>query len=61
MQGVNKNPTEKDPLALENNADIEILQEPAGEPEPDCCSSYAQCRYRTWDCLARWRYILLGS
>ncbi len=52
-----------DPLALENNADIDMkepLQECDGETEPECLSSLSQCKYRVWECLTRWKYIICG-
>ncbi len=48
-----------DPLALEHNCTIEIpLKDADGEPEPGCFSSYGQFRYRVWEFIARWKYIL---
>lgn len=44
---------------LKDNSAITINGEYVGEPEPECCSSAEEFRYRVWDCLMRWRWILL--
>ena len=44
--------------SLKDNRDIEI-NECGGEPEPHCLSSMSQFRYRVWEFIARWKYILL--
>ncbi len=50
-----------DPLALQNNPNIEIkepLKECDGDPEPGCFSSCSQFKYRVWEFFIRWKYIL---
>ena len=45
---------------LKDNKKIEINldDECGGEPEPGCFSSFAEFKYRAWEFLARWKYII---
>ena len=54
------NDPQKDPLSLENNCTIEIplKDDPSGEPEPECFSSFRQFRYRAWQYMVVFRYII---
>jgi hypothetical protein len=44
---------------LKDNTKIDIPDECGGEPEPGCFSSLKEFRYRAWEFMARWKYILL--
>ena len=56
----NESNARKDPLSLENNCTIEIplKEDYSGEPEPGCFSSFQQFRYRTWQYMVIFRYII---
>ena len=52
-----------DPLSLENNCTIEIplkddKDDPSGEPDPGCFSSFKQFKYRTWQYMVILKYII---
>jgi hypothetical protein len=45
---------------LKDNTEFDVKgAECGGEPEPGCCSSMEEFRYRVWEFFARWKYILL--
>jgi hypothetical protein len=56
----NEGDSYKDPLSLGNNCTIEIplKDDPSGEPEAGCFSSFKQFRYRTWQYMVILKYIL---
>jgi hypothetical protein len=37
---------------------IKNSQEPHGDPDPECLSSWGEFKYRAWELAARWRGIL---